>query len=230
MIKLLQSLLNLASSERVHASMTALERKKNSEDLLSREFIPVDLDLPAFYEEQELTLRSAQEVAKRILVLAYLNCLTQAPESQAEIVAFLQEENLWEVASEEEKRLFKESEWTEDEITMVLWHSEAMELLLWALSKIETLPWPTQEQDIGHTISLLPPFLSPVSSFVESVFLRPLSEIADQADLLFRMRWAMMKAEEQGKEPLPLHPAIAYERQHAMDWLLCLREQWDEDR
>ena len=208
-------------------TMTATGRKEKTENLLKEWNIPVYDNIPTLEEEESVKLKTDQEVAKRIIILAYLNCAAQI-EVKQEILAFLKAEALWESVTEEEKELFEKPAFTEDEITTILWRSESILLLLWALRKVQTLDVPIEEVDMNDIIRLLPPFLSSTADFVHSATLRSVSEILDQADLIFRLHWVLRQAHVDGSAPLALHPGIVYERNYAIDWVTCVRDQWNE--
>lgn len=207
-------------------TMTAIERKEQTERLLKAWQIPVYPQLPAFEEEEGISMRTPQEIAIRVMILTYLSCVGQAPEAREAILAFLEEEGLWGFVTENEKDLLQRSNWTEEEETNVLWRSESIWLLLWAIEQIEDVGLPLQEANMNDIISLLPPFLSSSRDFVSTANLRSTAAILDMADLLFRLNWSSMQAEKEG-QPLNLDPGILYERHQAINWVLRIREEWE---
>lgn len=206
--------------------MKGFERKEKTEYLLKEWNLPVYDNLPAIEEEETTQLKTAQEVAKRILILTYLNCAVQV-EDKHEIITFLKEEKLWECVTKEEKELFEKSNFSEEEIDNILWRSESILLLLWTLHKVQALSLPVEEANIGEVIPHLPAFFASTSDFVNSATIRNVSEILDQADLIFRLHWALRQAEVEGSKPLDLHPGIVYERHYAIDWVTSVREKWE---
>lgn len=226
LVRTTESFKNQALRGSVHETMSAIERKEQTERLLKAWKIPVHTNLPAFEEEQEINAREPHEIAIRVMILTYLNCVCQAPEAREAILAFLEEEGLWRFATETEKDLFQRSNWTEQEETNTLWRSESIWLLLWAIEQVEHLAWPLQEANMNDIISLLPPFLSNSRDFVSTVNVRSTPTLLDMADLLFRLNWASMQAEKEGR-PLDLHPGILYERHQAINWVLRIREEWE---
>ena len=55
------------------------------------------------------------------------------------------------------------------------------------------------------------------------------SEVLDQADLIYRYRWALVDARINGREPpAGLNPSVALEWQWALNWLIRhTQEEWD---
>jgi hypothetical protein len=60
--------------------------------------------------------------------------------------------------------------------------------------------------------------------------LRPIEDILDQADLIYRYRWALVDARVNDSEPpAGLDPGVALERHRALNWLIgYLGQDWDD--
>jgi Domain of unknown function (DUF4272) len=60
--------------------------------------------------------------------------------------------------------------------------------------------------------------------------LRSKSEILDQADLIYRYRWALVDARYKGREPpAGLNPDVAMERHQVFNWLIeHSKTAWDD--
>jgi Domain of unknown function (DUF4272) len=68
------------------------------------------------------------------------------------------------------------------------------------------------------------------SQFIEESNLRPIADILDQADLIYRYHWAVRNARIKGQQiPAALHPGVTAERHYALNWLTGYMEQaWDD--
>jgi hypothetical protein len=66
--------------------------------------------------------------------------------------------------------------------------------------------------------------------FIADAKLRSIESILDEADLIYRYRWAVVDARVKGEDaPALLHPGVAMERHHALNWLIGYMEQeWDD--
>jgi len=104
--------------------MTAIERKQNTEQLLKTLNIPFIDHLPLIEEEHEARIRTPQEIAKRILVLTYLNYVSEEPNDRNEVIQFLKEQELWGSVSKDEKELITKNLSNQEHIN-ISWHSEA---------------------------------------------------------------------------------------------------------
>lgn len=208
--------------------MTASERKKHTEDFLCNRGVPVFDNLPPLEEENDITLRTPQEIAERILILSYLNCTAFDPELRNSITDILKEEGLWVKISPQEKLLFEKAELNDEDITIIAWRAESIWLLLWAINKADQVIFSNEEVNFNAIFEHLPAFMSSTEDFVNSATIRPTSEILDQADLLFRLNWAFYQAQTNNLNIIELNQGIVFERYFAINWVINLRSDWDE--
>jgi hypothetical protein len=206
--------------------MTSVDRKQNSEKLLLSLGITLTDNLPPIEDESKVTLRSPGEVAERILILTYLNCVATDPSLQQHVMTFLIQEGLWDKASDEEKTLFHKTPLSEDDLTVILWRSESILLLLWVINEVEELSLPEKEVGLLDIFPHLPGFLEPTGDFIQGATLRSVSEILDQSDFIFRLNWAFREADAKGSKILNMNPHIAYERYFALNWVTRAAEAW----
>jgi hypothetical protein len=209
--------------------MTSLDRKQNSEKLLMSLGITLTDILPPIEEEDSVTLRSPQEVAQRILILTYLNCVATDASLQQEVMMFLIREGLWDKTSEAEKVLFHKTPLTAADLTKILWRAESIWMLLWVSNKIDQLDLPEKEVTLQDIIPHLPGFLEPTAEFIHATTMRSVLEILDQSDFIFRLNWALKETDAQGSSTLPFNPSVAYERYYAINWVMRDQEQWDKN-
>ncbi|MBO9702444.1 MAG: DUF4272 domain-containing protein [Sporocytophaga sp.] len=208
--------------------MTASERKKRTEDFLCSHGLPVFDNLPPLEEEKDITLRTPQEIAERILILSYLNCTAFDPNLRNSIIDFLKEEGLWAKISPQEKILFEKPELDDEDITIIAWRAEAIWLLLWTINKADQLIFSNEEVNFNAIFEQLPSFMNSTEDFVTSATMRPTAEILDKADLLFRINWAFYQAQTNKLNIIELNEGIVFERYFAINWVINLRSNWDE--
>ncbi|MBT1700279.1 DUF4272 domain-containing protein [Fulvivirgaceae bacterium PWU4] len=168
--------------------MTALERKQKTEALLKESGIPYIDHLPTVEEEFEVRLRTPEEIAKRILILTYLNYAAEE-DSKQDIIDFLKTERLWDSVSGEEKLLFEKDRLTDQDKINISWRSESIWALLWTINKVDQLDLPTDEVNIADIVDRLPEFMNSSVDFIKSSTIRSVSEILDQSDLIYRLHW-----------------------------------------
>jgi len=203
--------------------MTALERKQQTETFLKTLGIPVYDELPVIEEENDVHVRSVQEIAARIMILAYLNCIAIQEELQPVLLDYLKTQGLWVKVSAQEKILFEKPDLTEEEKDLIASRAESIWVLLWAINKVDRLTLPTKEVDVDILFPLLPPFMEDAMEYITAASIRSTSDILNEADFIFRLYWTMSKNPLEG-----LNDRIAFERFFAINWITGARKDWDD--
>lgn len=197
--------------------MNAQDRKAASEAKLSAWGIPVDAAIPTLPEASAIKLRSAAEVAKRLLILDALIATTVEEIEKEDAVVSL-EDHVWSSLTKWEKDYFANNEPpTEEEIIDLGWKIEAAKVLLWSVQLLETLDDPIEEWEIEENLEeiILNKFES-LDAFIDQAKLRSTEELLNHADLLFRAQFAC----EKDHNITPLDSGIVYERNYAFQWLI----------
>lgn len=207
--------------------MTALERKENSEQLLSKFNIVRTDDLPPIEEEHAVTLRTPEEVAERILILTYLNCVANDPSLQQEVMIFLIREKLWDKATEGERALFHRTPLTEKDLSVILWRAESIWALLWVINKVERLDLPDTEVNLHEIFARLPGFLQSTRYYINTATMRTTGEILDQLDFIFRLNWALRQTPQKGSRASTFNPGVVYERYFSLSWVTQTVKEWE---
>jgi hypothetical protein len=218
-------------SERVSAenggiSSEAIDRKLRSETILRAEGVPFLAALPVTETTTEALKRSKEEVALRTLCLLLV----------AEKGAGLEDEVVEGVLKSYELR----PHLTPKELAFVLdnspsphdriqfaWRYEAASTLLWALGFVAQLGKPVQPCDVQFAVRAMSE--TTTSQFIEDSELRPIADILDQVDLIYRYHWAVRNARLKGQQiPADIDPDVTEERHYALNWLVGYLEQaWD---
>lgn len=189
--------------------------------------IDINPSLPCIEEEEDANIRDGKDIAKRILVLIYLNILKDG--GSKEIIQFLKDEHIWDSVSKNEEALFNKDILTKKEQINISWRSEAIWILLWAINKIERLDLPIQECEVSEIMQRVPKFLEPTKTFVNNASTRSLSEILDISDLIYRLHWASRNSElGTDSNPIDLNSGILQEWHYAINWVTYYNDDWDE--
>ena len=207
--------------------MTALERKHRTEKLLKYLDIPFIDHLPLIEEENEVQIRSAQDIAKRLLILTYLCYVGEVPDATSDVITFLKSEKLWDNVSADERELFQK-ELTDKEKVNISWRTEAIWLLLWAINKVDKLELPQNEVSIPDILECLPKIMASTKDFIESATIRTTSDILDVSDLTYRLHWATRNAELNNSRTTDLNSSIVSERHYAINWVTFYMDNWDD--
>jgi hypothetical protein len=206
------------------------ERKKRSEGLLAQHHIKINANLPYIESEAEATIRSAEEIAERVVLLAITNGVAFNHLSGEQAVEYLRKYNLLDKATPKELAFMANP--TEDTKAQMTWKCEGIWVLMWALQIVDDLGFPNELADLNN----IPMEQYPVgpgkdpNGFIESMQVsRSTKEILDANDLYYRMDWACVDARITGNEISDVYPGVVYERHYALNWLVNYREQpWDE--
>lgn len=183
--------------------------------------------LPPMEEDEQVNIRTAREIGQRLLVLSYLNCFAWQPDWREPVMTALIDEGLWKFATSREKSIFNGGAPSEDDLDYVLWRNESIWVLLWSLGTMPDLGLPTKNVDMQEMISLIPSLFEDTESFLTSAVVRSHAEIMQQADLHFRLCWAVRASDESGLPPPPVEAGVAFERHFAFGWIKGVRAEWD---
>lgn len=206
---------------------TADERKRQSMARLRSLGYPVIDHLPTIEDEGAARIRTAQEIAERILVLAHLNLVAEVPKERAEVVEFLKETGLWRAVSPQEQDLFGRK-LAKQEVIDISWRTECIGVMLWAIGKFPTVELPTKEVQVDEVIKFIPELTSDHTDFVRTAKLRPVSEILDLSDLIYRLHWAARQEDLDGHQRTPLILSAVREQHYAINWITYYADEWDE--
>lgn len=207
--------------------ISSAERKAKTESLLKSLNIPFIDHLPLVEEEEDVRLRTAPEIAKRAIVLAYLCYAADFSDAKNQVISFLKEKNLWDSVSPLEQKLFG-SEITREQQINLSWRAEATWLLLWTINKVKKLELPIGYVNVTAMMDLFPGFMKDPAKFIDSARLRPTAEILDALDLTYRLHWATRDAQLKNLPPLKVDAGILEERHYAINWVTCYAEDWDD--
>jgi hypothetical protein len=205
----------------------ANERKKRSIEILKAEDVPYIKHLRALPDEDEITLRSVEEVAKRAIVLNLIARLADG-ESQAWFKQKVEQYQVQDTLTEQENVFVEDANPPEYITILFSQRLEAFWTLAWVLQFHDLLWRPDRFCNAQHAHEILDE--RSLEQFLLEAKLRDKSEIMDTLDLHFRYHWSVTDAELYGKKaPKRLETDVVFQRHYALNWLVQLDEQdWDE--
>lgn len=206
---------------------SAAIRKERTEERLRANMIPVDESLPPLEADEETLLRPPWEVARRASALVTVAARAEGLEQQRAL-QFLQAWGLWEAASPREQAFLLNPQPAESDRIQSLWRYECLWVMLWALGHVESLGMPTTICDVRRAVKTVTGTSPDI--FIGQSNLRPLHEIMDEADLIYRCHWAVKDAHARGEQPpAGLDRGVVIERHVALNWLRGHHsQQWDD--
>lgn len=206
--------------------MTAQQRKYQTEIILKENNIPINLYLPLIEEEREAVIRTAADIAKRILILAYLYTTIHNDDDKQDIIAYLKTEKLWGHVSRREQALFNKETLSEEEARNLSWRVECIKVLLWSINKIDDLGLPIDEA--SDIFNLIPGYIESSEEFVNGAVIRDTTEILDASDLIYRIHWAIKQARIDNTEIPSINPDVVQEWHQAINWITFYEDRWDD--
>ncbi len=171
--------------------MSQLARKETTESYLRSRGVPINPHLPFTESSEELSVATPEQVAWRVCVLSGLVARAcGAPRDL--VVGFFEADRLFEHASDAEAELVRAESLTPEQTARFQWQVEGLWELAWVLSLI---PRPDHFKTCGdELVTLVPKPRERVGAFVERAQMRPLDELLAEADMLYRLHWAVREA------------------------------------
>ncbi len=206
---------------------SAEARKLKTEKHLQAKKVPFNRHLPLIDDGKSVKLRSAQDVARRAVVLYNITALGFGIE-KIKVVETLRKSGVWESLAPSEMEFVEAEAPTKQQMIDATWRVEALWTLLWALGKVETLDFPTTPCDPQKIHPLLPK-PDQVQAFIASAHLRDAEAILDETDMIYRIHWAVRDAQLNKKAaPGKLDSGVVVERHYALNWLTWYADEWDD--
>jgi Domain of unknown function (DUF4272) len=215
------------SAEDGGISAEAIDRRLRSETILRAEGVPFLAALPVIETTAEALKRSKEEVALRTLCLLFVAAKGEGVEDEV-LERLLKSYELRPHLTPKELAFVLDPSPSPRDRDPFTWRYEAASTLLWALGFVAQLGKPVRPCDVEFAVSTMT--ARTTSQFIEDSELRPIADILDQADLIYRYHWAVRNARMKGQQiPADIHPGVTDERHHALNWLMGYQEQaWDD--
>jgi hypothetical protein len=182
--------------------------------------------LPVIETAEEATLRSERDVAYRALSLLTV-ALKGEGLDQTIVDRIIREHGLADHLTPGESAFVADPTPSNHNRIQFSWRYECAWVLLWSLGYVEALGKPSQTCDVRRSVSFMKNRTT--ADFLSDSKLRPIAEILDEADLIYRYHWAVVSARLNGQPaPARLDSGIVQERHHALNWLIGYEDQdWD---
>lgn len=213
------------SEARVPYPELAWKRKAASEAALKARGIEAPDSLPPLVCEDELSLRTRDEVIERAraLLLAALRAESVASGEPMAVETLLSKMPLGDDAlSPKEQAFLQQDAPSQQDCAQFIWRYEALYVLEWALGLVDELSYPASPMDAAPIVATLIEMRGPQ--------LRPAGDILDALDLTYRLHWHIRQSriKKQG-EAAGVDADVVMERHHTLNWLVRFQHApWDE--
>jgi uncharacterized protein DUF4272 len=203
------------SAENGRISAEAIDRRLRSERILRAEGVPFLAALPVIETAAEALKRSKEEVALRTLSLLVVAAKGEGLEEEL-VERILESYELRPHLTPKELAFVLDNSPSQHDRLQFTWRNEAAWTLLWALGFVAQLGKPVQICDVKFAVETMTERTT--TQFIEDSELRPVGDILDQADLIYRYHWAVRNARIKGQQvPAALDPGVTEERHYALN-------------
>ncbi len=214
----------------VNDSAEAFARKKRSEALLKAKNVPVNPHLPLIEDAVAVTVRSAEAVTQRALALMLVAVKGEGLED-AIVQRVMADYGIAPFLTPKETAFIQNPEPDQQSRVNFCWRYEGLATLLWALGYQAELAFPDKICDVAGMVTLIRERESYVN-LLAGAQARSVEELLDQADLIYRLDWAVVDARlKRLPTPGDMEAGVVYERHYALNWLIGFQDQeWDDVR
>lgn len=217
-----------------------MDRKERSEKVLKKHKIRINPTLSRIKNEDETVLKTPEEIVKRS-VTAFLTAQiaidilnnSGALDSANFFAPILDRFGLRGELTDDEKPYFDPElcvKISQQQANEMQWRLEMCAALFWACGFIKKLPYPSEIIDNTRQIAMLG-VSKDFSDIMSNVKMRPLGEILDATDLIYRMNWACVEARVKNDPAImgDLFPDVVWEQHKGFNWLIGAydAEDWD---
>jgi Domain of unknown function (DUF4272) len=204
-----------------------IQRKERTIQFLKTQNIPTIAHLPCIEADEEVSIRTVEEVVKRTLAVAIAAIKGEGLEDAIvrRVIKQFEAESFF---SKEELEFIQKTEITDNDKVKFSWRYECLWVLLWSLGYIKELNSPTTICDVATAVGFIRDSET-YSKMLSESNLRTKAEILDEADLIYRMNWACVNARIKNQAaPASLDGGVVHERYYALNWLInSMNEDWD---
>jgi len=217
----------LSAAAQDDASDEALQRKARSEAILAREGVPFLASLPLLETAAQARLRGVSEISYRICCLL-MAAVKGADQAQDVVDDYTLRWGLEAHYSPAERAFVADPAPDRQDSVQFAWRYEALWPLMWSIGRIDELGRPDRIVDVQRVVRLLRD--AGPEQLIAEARLRPIADILDANDLIYRYHWAVVDARLMGAEPpAGLDPGVVQERHYAFNWLTCYGDEaWDD--
>ena len=209
--------------------MSPNTRKIASESQLQSLGVPINPHLPMIESEDEVELRTPNEVLRRLIALwavvdkAYLG-------SKSKSTSYIVTHEIQPWLSNVERAFLFDDQPEERDIIHFSWQLEAFYFIAWCAGLLECSEVPTNESSVKPILDLFPIGAEQPDRLSAAIRLRGKSEVLDRADILYRLHWSVRNAKLLGSGALEgIDGGVVQEWHRAVNWMIRydLEDDWD---
>lgn len=209
--------------------MTPEQRKAFSEETIRSLGVRIHEHLPPIEAEDQVELRSIDEVFKRLIALWSVAGTAMLP-GNTYFREYVVENNLQGWLSKRELEFLLREQPNKQQTIQFSWQLEALYFLGWCAGLFEHIAIPIVESSVKEFMDIFPQKKELPDQLRSAIQLRKKSDVLDQADLLYRLHWAVRNFRLSASETTPsVNGGIVQEWHRAANWMIRYDQEdnWD---
>lgn len=210
--------------------MTPTQRKQNSELTLAKYLVPINPTLPSIESEEDTRLRTPDELLRRFVALWAVTGAAFRPE-KSHFRDFINEHGFTNWLSTEERAFLFALRPSKQQLIRFSWQLESLYFLAWCAGLVSELEVPTKESSPAAFSHLFPRSRDDLARIESAIVIRPIGEILNWSDLIYRLHWAVRDASLRATtSPSQIKAGVVQEWHRAANWMTCYEDQEDWDQ
>jgi len=209
--------------------MTPEQRKSASEARVQSLDLPINENLRLLAADDEVQLRSPEEVLQRMIALWAVVGSAMIPGNR-HFYRYMVGNRYQPWLSTRESRFLLKEDPGEAQRIQYSWQLEPLYFIGWCAGLIEHIEIPKGPSSLKDIVGLFPKDMTPPERLKAAIRLRSTAEIMDQVDLVYRLDWGVRHVQPTGDDtPLAVNAGVIQEWHRAANWMIRHKGQDDWD-
>jgi hypothetical protein len=209
--------------------MSPEQRKEASELQLHKRGIRINVQLHVIESDEEVTLRSGDEVLQRLIALWAVSSAAQTRDC-ARFRAYLDTHNMASFLSTQEQAFLFAATPSEEQFKQFSLRQESLYFLAWCAGLTEKITLSAAPSNLKNITKLFPNESEAPSKLTAAIGLRRKDVIMDNSDLLYRLHWEVRHSQLTGRPcPASVNADTVREWHQAVNWICQYEEENDWD-
>lgn len=209
--------------------MSPEQRKEASELQLHKRGIRINVQLHVIESDEEVSLRSEDEVLPRLIALWAVSSAAIARDC-THFRAYLEMHQMTAFLSAQEQAFLFDASPTDEQFKLFSARQESLYFLAWCAGLTEKIALSAAPSNVKNVLKLFPYEREAPSKLVAAIRLRRKDVIMDYSDLLYRLHWEVRHSQLTGRPcPASVNADTVREWHQAVNWMCQYEEEnnWD---
>lgn len=209
--------------------MNPEQRKEASELQLHKRGIRINVQLHVIESDEEVTLRSGDELFQRLIALWAVSIAAQARDN-TRFRGYLDLHQMTSFLSKQEQNFLFAVTPTEEQYQQFSARQESLYFLAWCAGLTEKIAVQATASNLKNILKLFPHEMEAPDKLAAAMRLRRKDVIMDWSDLLYRLHWEVRHSQLTGRPcPASVNAETVREWHQAANWMCQYEEENDWD-